>query len=392
MLTATCKAAPNIAVVKYWGKRDEKLILPVNDSVSGTLSTDQLCAKTTIAVDPSFTEDKMWLNGAEVNILENDRLTNCISYLKRIAQEKSTNKEILSYKLHICSENDFPTAAGLASSAAGYACFVYTLASLYGLENEELTAIARLGSGSACRSIYGGFVQWHKGELADGTDSIATQIAPASHWPEMHVLILVVSDARKKVGSTVGMRLSIENSELLKYRASQCVSKHTKEMTEAILNKDFAKFGELTMRESNQFHAICLDTYPPCVYMNDQSHNVSSFIHKYNEVAGEVRAAYTFDAGANACVYLLESEVNKFLSYLNAFFPNDGAIGTEYFRGIPVQVNTLNDSELESVGANTPITKGAFKYIIHTRVGEGPQRLDDSESLLDTNGLPKKLE
>lgn len=299
------------------GKRDEKLILPVNDSLSGTLSTDQLCAKTTIAVDPSFTEDKMWLNGAEVDIYENDRLKNCIEYrmyfvwiflillfffqffkyisihfpVKRIAQEKSANKEILNYKLHICSENDFPTAAGLASSAAGYACFVYTLATLYGLENEELTAIARLGSGSACRSIYGGFVQWHKGELADGSDSIATQVAPASHWPEMHVLILVVSDARKKVGSTVGMRLSIENSELLKYRASHCVSKHTDEMKKAILKKDFATFGEITIRESNQFHAICLDTYPPCVYMNDTSHNVSRFIHRYNESVGEVRVS-----------------------------------------------------------------------------------------------------
>lgn len=211
--------------------------------------------------------------------------------MRRIAQERSSNLSILNYKLHICSENNFPTAAGLASSAAGYACFVYTLASLYGLENEELTAIARLGSGSACRSIYGGFVQWQKGELADGSDSIAVQIATASHWPEMHLLILVVSDERKKVGSTVGMRLSIENSELLKYRASECVSKHIDQMTQAILNKDFATFGELTMRESNQFHAICLDTYPPCVYMNDQSHSVSRFVHKYNEAAGRVRVS-----------------------------------------------------------------------------------------------------
>lgn len=80
--------------------------------------------------------------------------------MRRIAAEKLTDKLILSYKLHICSENNFPTAAGLASSAAGYACFVYTLATLYGLEGAELTGIARLGSGSACRSIYGGFVQW----------------------------------------------------------------------------------------------------------------------------------------------------------------------------------------------------------------------------------------
>lgn len=201
------------------------------------------------------------------------------------------DKTILSYKLHICSENDFPTAAGLASSAAGYACFVYTLASLYGLENVELTGIARLGSGSACRSIYGGFVQWQRGESADGSDSVAVQIAPASHWPDMHVLILVVSDARKKVGSTIGMRNSIETSELLKYRADHCVPKHVQQITKAILNKDFATFGEITIKESNQFHAICLDTYPPCVYMNDQSHSVSHFVHKYNEKAGKVRVS-----------------------------------------------------------------------------------------------------
>lgn len=193
--------------------------------------------------------------------------------------------------MHICSENNFPTAAGLASSAAGYACFVYTLASLYGLKNEELTGIARLGSGSACRSIYGGFVQWQKGEKHDGTDSIAIQIAPASHWPEMHVLILVVSDERKKVGSTVGMRLAIETSELLKYRRDVCVPRHVEAITRAILERDFPTFGEITIKESNQFHAICLDTYPPCVYMNEQSHSIARFIHKYNDKAGAVRVS-----------------------------------------------------------------------------------------------------
>lgn len=138
-------------------------------------------------------------------------------------------------------------------------------------------------------------MQWQRGELADGSDSFAVQIAPASHWPEMHVLILVVSDERKKVGSTVGMRNSIETSELLKYRADHCVPKHVKQITKAILNKDFATFGEITIKESNQFHAICLDTYPPCVYMNDQSHSVSHFVHKYNEKAGEVRVSEFFN-------------------------------------------------------------------------------------------------
>lgn len=206
-----------------------------------------------------------------------------------MAEAKLTDKSILLYKLHICSENNFPTAAGLASSAAGYACFVYTLATLYGVENEELSAIARLGSGSACRSIYGGFVHWKKGKLPDGSDSIAVQIAPAEHWPEMHVVVLVVSDTKKKVSSSLGMAQGVRNSAILKYRASDCVPSRVTQIRQAILDKNFPIFGELTMKESNQFHAVCLDTYPPCVYMNDVSHSVAALVHKYNDDAKTVR-------------------------------------------------------------------------------------------------------
>lgn len=100
---------------------------------------------------------------------------------------------------------------------------MYTLAALYGIENEELSAVARLGSGSACRSIYGGFVHWIKGEKDDGTDSRAVQLASHEHWPEMRVIILVVNDSKKKVSSSVGMARSVLNSSILKYRASDCV-------------------------------------------------------------------------------------------------------------------------------------------------------------------------
>lgn len=125
------------------------------------------------------------------------------------------------WKIHICSENNFPTSAGLASSAAGYACLVVALAKLYEIKvfqnkqvnnykfynmqswlnficfninfQGDITTIARVGSGSACRSILGGFVRWYMGSQTDGTDSIAKQIVPASYWPEMRILILVVS-------------------------------------------------------------------------------------------------------------------------------------------------------------------------------------------------------
>jgi diphosphomevalonate decarboxylase len=142
------------------------------------------------------------LNGIKESI-ENERIQRVmIEIKKRAAEANSCGPELLEWKVHIESENNFPTAAGLASSASGYACLVFAFAQLYGLKKQEISDIARLGSGSACRSIYGGFVHWQKGVNLDGRDSIAVQVAPASHWPDLHVLILVVNDGKKKVAST----------------------------------------------------------------------------------------------------------------------------------------------------------------------------------------------
>ncbi|KAG8447329.1 hypothetical protein GDO86_014699, partial [Hymenochirus boettgeri] len=198
MKKVTCTAPVNIAVIKYWGKRNEDLILPINSSLSVTLHQDQLKTTTTAAASREFTEDRIWLNGKEDNI-HHPRLQACLREIRRLARKRRNEggdgnvAQILSRKVHICSANNFPTAAGLASSAAGYACLVYTLAKLYEVEG-ELSEIARQGSGSACRSLYGGFVQWMMGERDDGKDSLARQVEPECHWPELRVLILVVSD------------------------------------------------------------------------------------------------------------------------------------------------------------------------------------------------------
>lgn len=119
--------------------------------------------------------------------------------------------------------------------------------------------------------------------MVDGSDSLATQIAPATHWPEMRILILVVNDERKKYSSTSGMKKSVETSELLQHRIENCISKHVDGMIKAIKSKDFQKFSEITMKDSNQFHSVCLDTYPPCVYMNDVSHAIVDMIHTFNK-------------------------------------------------------------------------------------------------------------
>lgn len=384
MSAITTVIAPvNIAVIKYWGKRDEELILPLNDSVSATLDTSIMCAKTSVCARPEFKEDEIWLNGKKESF-SNPRLQNCLREIKsRAAAEKSVNEDFLKWNVRVCSENNFPTAAGLASSAAGYAGVVTALAKLYKVKS-DVSSIARLGSGSACRSVYGGFVRWHAGINPDGSDSIATQIEDSNHWPEMRALVLVVGETKKKTSSTIGMRTSAQTSDLLKHRVNNCVPQRTQEIIEAIANKDFSKFAEITMRDSNQFHAICLDSYPPFVYMTAVSHLIIGFIHKYNEVSGGIKVAYTFDAGPNACLYLLEQEVPKVISLIRHVFPS--SFPDKFITGLKNKEEVLSP---ELIHMFEPQAQDLIKYVIHTKVGEGPTEITDGSHLLNEAGLPK---
>lgn len=173
ILLVTAQTPTNIAVIKYWGKRDENLILAINDSISVTLDPAHLCTTTTVAVSPSFQQDRMWLNKKEIS-LAGDRYQNCLREIRARANDYEDEKGIKISKndwqnlhVHIDSYNNFPTAAGLASSAAGFACLVFSLAKLMNVQedNGRLSAIARQGSGSACRSLFGGFVKWVMGKV-----------------------------------------------------------------------------------------------------------------------------------------------------------------------------------------------------------------------------------
>ncbi|KAL6113175.1 mvd [Pungitius sinensis] len=390
--TVTCTAPVNIAVIKYWGKRNEELILPINSSLSVTLHQDQLKTTTTVATSRSFQEDRIWLNGKEEDVTH-PRLQSCLREIRRLARKRSKDGDPasdlmkLSYKVHICSVNDFPTAAGLASSAAGFACLVYTLAQVFGVEG-ELSEIARQGSGSACRSMYGGFVQWIMGEEDDGKDSLAQQVAPETHWPELRVLVLVASAERKPVGSTSGMQTSVQTSRLLKHRAESVVPGRMVEMIEAVQRRDFAAFAELTMKDSNQFHATCLDTYPPIFYLNSVSQQVINLVHRYNRHYKETRLAYTFDAGPNAVIYTLQQHVPEFVQAVQHFFPPE-TNGGEFIKGLPIEHVALPEELRQAIGLE-PLAKG-ISYIISTKVGPGPCVLEDpTQHLLGSDGWPKK--
>ena len=182
-------------MIKYWGKDSIALNTPMNSSVSVTLDQSDLHTITTVAASKTFTADRLWLNGEETAI--NGRGVTVLKEIRKLAGDRydpETNELIVSknewpkYKVHISTVNTFPTGAGLASSAAGLACLVKTLSVLYSVKETypgQLSTIARQGSGSASRSLYGGFVKWQKGVKADGSDSIAIQVADENHWPEM---------------------------------------------------------------------------------------------------------------------------------------------------------------------------------------------------------------
>ncbi|KAK6461996.1 GHMP kinase [Scheffersomyces coipomensis] len=370
--TASCTAPVNIATLKYWGKRDKSLNLPTNSSISVTLSQKDLRTLTTASTSSEFTEDKLWLNG-KLESLESPRTKACLQDLRKLrAQVESSNAELpklSTYKLHIVSENNFPTAAGLASSAAGFAALVSSIAKLYKLPEDmsELSKIARKGSGSACRSLFGGFVAWEMGELTNGEDSKAVEVAPLSHWPTLKAAILVVSDDKKDTPSTSGMQLTVGTSDLFQHRIKEVVPARFEEMKKSIIAKDFEKFGELTMKDSNSFHAVCLDSYPPIFYLNDTSKKIIKLIHKLNELEGKIIAAYTFDAGPNAVIYYDEVNESKVLGLLHNYFSKLGGWESK-------DLTKLTKVEIE--GTDDEIYKGVSRIIL-TSIGEGPQETNE---------------
>ncbi|KAJ1663845.1 diphosphomevalonate decarboxylase [Coemansia sp. RSA 1813] len=406
----TVTAPVNIAVIKYWGKRDSVLILPTNSSLSVTLSQDHLSTRTTIRASAEFVEDRLWLNGVEEDIAASKRLVNSITTARRLReaveqkQRDAGAKDVVplsKWPIHVCSENSFPTAAGLASSASGYSALVSALGVLFELPQSasELSRVARVGSGSACRSMFGGFVAWRAGVAADGNDSFADQIADHKHWPELQALILVVSETKKTVPSTAGMQTTVETSELFGERVRSVVPKRMQAMEKAIAERDFGTFAEITMRDSNQFHAVCLDTYPPVSYMNDLSRSIANIVHAFNSVRGRPAAAYTYDAGPNTVIYALKDDMRDLVELFTYCFPRDPAVLADDFYADPFGVlasasavghapTTASVAQLAKAAGQFP--PGSVRRIIHTEVGDGPRVLSASQSLLNEAGMPKR--
>jgi len=425
------------------------------------MSQDDMRAITTVVASPGITADRLWLNGEEVDITGSKRVRSVLREMRALARDRATDgggvipgDVLRTWKVHIVSRNTFPTAAGLASSAAGYAALVHTLADVFNVGQEAapakaplaaaagaaaaapavtpaapadtpaappagaaatpeplalpfqlppgtLSGVARQGSGSACRSLAGGLVEWVAGSAVDGGDSHGVQFAGEGHWPELALLIAVVSGEAKGTGSTDGMVRAGETSELLAHRARACVPPRLAALKAAYAARDFPTLARLTMVDSNQFHATCADTYPPIFYMNDVSRRIVACVHAVHEGGGlGVIAAYTFDAGPNAVVLTTRQHAPLLLAVLLAHFPpspGDEALPGGFITGSALGGQALLASARALIptlppalapGALPPLP-GGVKHVYATTVGDGPRVLGKEEALADpTTGLP----
>src|SRR5690625_125354 len=203
-MKATAKAHTNIALIKYWGKSNESLIIPMNNSLSVTL--DNFYTTTTVQFDESLTKDVFTLNDQLLLDKQFERVT---SFLDLIRSKYSRT----NLYARVDSFNNVPTAAGFASSASGFAALSAAAIRALNIDisDEQLSKLTRQGSGSACRSIYGGFVEWEKGVKEDGSDSFAVQIVPQEYW-DIRVAAVVLSSKEKSVSSREGMKRTVDTS------------------------------------------------------------------------------------------------------------------------------------------------------------------------------------
>jgi diphosphomevalonate decarboxylase len=373
-------------VIKYWGKRDEQLILPLNSSLSATLDQADLCTITTVMASPRLTRDRLWLNGVEES-LATDRTERVLREVRKRARP-----ELRELHVHIVSENNFPTAAGLASSASGFAALVFGLAQAFEVRETfagELSMLARLGSGSACRSMYGGWVKWRKGARPDGLDSIAVQVCDENYWSDLEVLVCVVSARKKAVASTSGMRETVQTSGLLRARVERLVEPRCQALEQALLSRRWLDVARLTIQDSNEFHACCADTYPPIHYLRGTSKRIIRLVHALNDLHRQPLAAYTFDAGPNAVLYLPRQHVPEVLRALLHFFPPpvDPAARAAFCNrpALLEQALALPPPDLALLRRLPDLEPkpGGLQQILHTRPGPGPRVLPPSAHLID---------
>jgi len=293
----------NIALVKYWGKRNKELILPKNSSISVTI--EGLFSHTTVEFGEEYKDDIFVLDGKEFKRGSEEYDEYIEKFLDFVRQFSKIN-----FRAKIVSKNNFPPAAGLASSAAGFAALATAInkALNLALSQTELSILARRGSGSATRSIFGGFVEWRKGVKEDGSDSSAVQIVPPDYWPDFRILICLTSKKEKKIKSRAGMEQTVKTSPY--YRAwLATVDEDLKKAKKGILEKNFTLVGKTAEENCLKMHATMITTYPPIIYWNEGTIEVIRSVLNWRE--GGLETYFTIDAGPQVKILCKELDVSE---------------------------------------------------------------------------------
>ncbi|BCU66608.1 diphosphomevalonate decarboxylase [Sulfolobales archaeon HS-7] len=291
----------NIALIKYWGKRDEKLNLPLNSSVSITLG-EEMSVISELKFYEGKGNDRIVVNGRE---LEETEVGDYAGRVMNKIRELYGN-----VFLEAVSYTNFPVGAGLASSAAGIAGIVVGAneALHLNLSKREMSILSRIGSGSACRSVFGGIVIWYRGNSGEGSDSYCEQLFPPEHWP-LKVIVGIVKESRKPISSRNAM-LRVNTSQLLHCRL-KTIEDDVMKLVETIKSRDKANFYRIVMKHSNNMHAVILDSWPPVLYLNEISFEIMQWVLENGDMA------YTFDAGPNPYIICESDSVNKVVNFLS---------------------------------------------------------------------------
>ncbi|PWH11963.1 MAG: diphosphomevalonate decarboxylase [Anaerolineae bacterium] len=294
--TATACANSNIAFCKYWGNRDATLRLPVNGSIS--MNLEGLFTRTTVRFQPSLALDEVVINGRETTGKGLERVVRILDIVRQAAG--------MDVRAEVISENNFPTGAGIASSAAAFAALALAATRAAGLawDEAQISRLARLGSGSAARSVPGGFVEWQMG--TGDEDSFAVSIAPPDHWA-LADCIAIVSEGHKATGSTEGHALA-PTSPLQSARVADA-PRRLEICRRAILERDFFALASIIELDSDMMHAVMMTSQPPLFYWQPATLAVMQAVRRWREDGLQV--AYTVDAGPNVHVICPQREMGE---------------------------------------------------------------------------------
>lgn len=294
-MKATAIAPSNIAFTKYWGKKDEVLRLPENGSIAMCLSN--LLTTTTVEFSDKYKKDSVTING-EVEEGEEGRVIKHLDRVRKLAG--------IDFKAKVVSNNNFPTGTGLSSSASGFAALTLaaTKAAELNLSEKNLSILARQGSGSACRSIPDGIVEWVDGDTSES--SYAKTIFPVDHWKLIDI-VAVVNEGRKEISTTKGMG-EARSSIFMPVRVANMRVKN-KRLKKLIKERNFKEFGELIESEALEFHSIVFTQHPPIIYWTPSTVKLMKLVQKWRKEGLQVY--FTINTGQDVHLVCLPKDLIK---------------------------------------------------------------------------------